>query len=171
MNHLISIALPLVLLAWVVYRRVQRTVGFQKLAPRRLRVRIGITSGIALLVLGVGYLHPIAYVGDAVGMLAGAGLALLAIQFLVFEQRDGTWYYRTHVWVESIVIVLFLARLGFRAWEMTRSGGGHQSVARLEDPFTSGAVLMFICYYLLFAIALLFKGRNLENTSGIQGAD
>lgn len=170
MNHLITIALPIVLLAWVVYRRIRRTIGFQKLVRRRLLVRVWIMAIIAALIIGIGALHPVVYLGDAAGLLAGALLAYAAARYLSFDERDGDWYYRTHVWVESTVLVLFLGRLAFRLVQSIQEGQHRQGVAQMEDPLTAGALAMFVCYYIVFAVVLLRREKKLVPRPGSESS-
>lgn len=159
-QHIISLAVLAVVFVWVIYLRVKRTIGFQRFERRRIYTRTGIFGTIGALVLASGFLHPILYAGDAAGLVAGAALALLAIRFLVFERRDEAWYYRTHVWIESVVLVLFLARLVLRVWEVMQNGG-RQNAVQAEDPFTAGAISLFVGYYIAFHIGLLRKERAL----------
>lgn len=160
-QHIVSLAVMAALLVWVIYRRIQRTIGFQRFVRRRIYTRIVIIGIIGALVLASGIAHPIVYAGDAAGAAAGAALALVALRFLVFERRENEWYYRTHVWIESVVLVLFLARLVLRVWEVIQHGG-RQSAAQAEDPLTAGAIFMFVSYYVTFSIGLLRRERTLE---------
>jgi len=164
-NHIITLAVMAVVIVWVVYRRVQRSIGFQRFVKRRIYARIAIIAVIGALMLASGVVHPIAYVGDAAGLLVGTALALVAVRYLVFEKRESDWYYRTHVWIESVVLVLFLARLVLRVWEVMQNGG-RQNAAQAEDPVTAGAIFMFVGYYIAFAIGLLRKERALEPPDG-----
>lgn len=165
MDHLAALVVPIALVAWLVYRRIRRTIGFQHYSKRRLLVRTIILAVIGALVLALGVFHPIAFAGDAGGIAAGALLAYAAARYLAFENRDGEWYYRTHVWVETIVLVLFLGRFAYRIINSVATGGqaaGGNSLARMEDPITSGALLMFVCYYVLFAAVLIRKEKELS---------
>ncbi|HUX19792.1 MAG TPA: hypothetical protein VMW69_01045 [Spirochaetia bacterium] len=164
MSHLAAYVVPIVLVAWVVYRRIRRTVGFQRFVKSRLLARSIVLGIIGALVVGAGYLRPIAFAGDAVGILAGALLAFAAIRNITFERREGDWYYRTHVWVESVVLVLFVGRLAYRIIESVAAGrhaSGTNNLSQLEDPLTAGALLMFVCYYVAFAIALIQREKKL----------
>lgn len=166
MDHLISLGLLILLPAWLVYRRIHRTIGFQKLLRRRLVVRIWIMAIIGALVVGAGVVHPLAYLGDAAGLVAGGLLAYAAVRYLTFEQRDGDWYYRTHVWVESVVLVLFLGRLVYRIVQSIQEGRHQQGAAQMADPLTSGALVMFVCYYIVFAVVLLRREWKLVHGAG-----
>ena len=166
MNHLLTYLIPFLLVAYVVYRRVQRTIGFQPLRPRLLIVRICILSVVGLVALGFGALHPIAYIGDGAGIVAGCLLGYAAVRFLSFERREGAWYYRTHIWVEAAVLVLFLGRLVFDIVVGIHQGRSRNSAAQFEDPLTAGVLLMFVCYYALFGAVLLHRERELRNAGG-----
>lgn len=168
MNHQITIVVPILLLAWVVYRRIRRTIGFQRFVRKRLLVRIWIMGIIAALVVGLGVLHPAVYLGDAAGALAGGLLAYAAARYLSFERRDGEWYYRTHAWVETVVLVLFIGRIAYRLVQSIQAGQHHQGVTRMEDPLTAGALMMFVCYYIIFAVVLLRREKKLVPDAGGQ---
>lgn len=159
-NHIMTLAVMALLVVWVVYRRIRRTIGFQRFVKHRVYVQISLISIVGVLLLASGIVHPITYAGDVAGLVAGAGLALVALRNLVFEKRENDWYYRTHVWIESAVLVLFLARLILRVWEVMQHGG-RQSASQAEDPLTAGAVFLFVSYYIAFAIGLLRRERSL----------
>lgn len=160
-QHIVSFALMAVIFVSIIYRRIRRTIGFQHFARRGVRTRIAVIGVLGALLLAAGIVHPIAYTGDAAGIVAGAVLAVVAIRFLVFERREGELYYRTNVWIESLVLVLFLARLILRFWEVAQTGG-RQNPAQTEDPLTAGAIFTFVSYYIVFAIGLLRRERKLE---------
>ena len=50
-QQIISVGLPLVIMAFVVYRRARAHIGRQKMKPTRMTVRMGI-----LTLLGIGFL-------------------------------------------------------------------------------------------------------------------
>lgn len=167
MNHLTTLVLPVLALAWVVYIRIRRTIGYQPLAVRRLRTRIVIMAVVGVLVIAAGLVHPISFAGDAGGLLAGSALALLAVRYLTFERREERWYYRTHVWIETLVLVLFLGRLLYRLFQTLHTGNASEGgAAEMEDPVTAGALFLFVCYYLLLSVALLRKHKSLETAGG-----
>lgn len=168
MNHPATLVVPIAIVVWIVYRRIKRTIGFQHYSKRRLLVRTIILSVIGALVIALGIFHPIAFAGDAAGMAAGALLAYAAIRYLTFENREGEWYYRTHVWVETVVLVLFLGRMAYRIIESVATSGHsgrNNSLAHIEDPITAGALLMFVCYYILVATVLIQKEKKLTSNT------
>lgn len=126
-------------------------------------MRTSILAVIGVLVIGIGVLHPIAYAGDAAGIVAGGLLAYAALRYLNFENRDGVVYYRTHVWVESVVLVLFLGRLAYRFIEAATAGkGSTNGLSQLENPVNAGALLLFACYYIAFSMVLIRRVGQID---------
>jgi hypothetical protein len=167
MGHSTSIAILIVVLAWAAYRRIKRTVGYQPLSVRRLRTRIIILAVIGALPLVAGVLHPFLYAAFAMGAAAGAALSLVAAHYLVFERREGKLFYRTHVWVEIVVLVLFFGRIVYRLAEVLRhppgsASAGAQPFGTLNDPLSAGALAFFLAYYIAFAWNLLVRSRRLQ---------
>jgi len=165
MNDIGHFIIPLILVLFIVYRRVKRSIGFQRFHPRRLKFRIGIFTVIGLLLLCVGFVHPILYVADALGLICGTALVLLAIRHLKFEQRGQDLYYRTHIGIETTVVALFIARLAYRllfvfSAEQTATVSDQSQLQQYGgDPWTSAIFFILITYYISFYLFLLQKGN------------
>ncbi|MBB6675501.1 hypothetical protein [Cohnella nanjingensis] len=166
MHNLGQIALPLALVAFFMYRRVRRTVGFQPYRPRRLRVRIGIFSVIGVLLIALGFLHPVVLAADAAGIACGGVLAWFAIRHSRFEMRGAELHYRTHVVIESVVIALFIGRIAYRFLILARSApavasndpNDFQQFSR--DPLTAAIFFVLIAYYVGYYVYVLRAGRK-----------
>ncbi|HTA26352.1 MAG TPA: CcdC protein domain-containing protein, partial [Bacteroidia bacterium] len=102
------------LVALILARRIRRSVGFQKYNQPLLIIRIVLFSIISLLFLAFAILYPMAFVSDGVGIIAGLILAYIATNHAQFEKRENGLYFKTHIWVEIVVITLFLARFIYR---------------------------------------------------------
>lgn len=175
MNHAISVLLPVILIGFAIYRRVRRTIGFQKLQPRRLRFRAALFAILGLLILALAVYHPIQLVGDAVGLAGGLTLAYYGIRHLRFEKREEGWFYRTHGTVEAVVLVLFIGRIAYRIIEtmlvnpgaFSGAGAGGGAGANpygdfSRDPLTSAVFFVLVSYYIRFYMHLLRKNKELE---------
>ncbi|NEW09229.1 hypothetical protein GK047_24965 [Paenibacillus sp. SYP-B3998] len=159
--------IPFLIIGFVIYRRTKRTIGFQRLSPRRLKFRLILFSLIGLIIFMLGFVHPIHFISYAIGLAAGVALGLTAIRHTRFEQRPDGWYYRTHLWVEIAVLVLFLSRIAYRLVFITVvSNSASMNPADLsqftKDPLTAGVFFVIVSYYILFLSYLLREEVKLE---------
>jgi hypothetical protein len=163
--HYVYIAL---LIGFIVYRRTKRTIGFQRLSRKRLMFRIIIFGILGLLILGFGFIHPISFVYDAIGLAGGIVLGIIAIRHTRFEKREEAWFYRTHLWVEITVLVLFLSRIAYRMLVIfTAAGSNNVNTADpsqfTKDPLTAGIFFVIVSYYVLFFGYLLREEGKLDS--------
>ncbi|CAM3139467.1 CcdC protein domain-containing protein [Paenibacillus lupini] len=159
MDNIGSYLIPLLIILFVMYRRFKRTIGFQPFQPRRLRFRIGLFSVIGVLLLATGYSHPAIYLSDALGIACGAVIAYFAIKHSRFELRDNSLFYRTHIGIETLVVLLFIGRVAFRIVDMVGNGGPvavnpamTSDTAELQhytnDPLTAITFFLLVAYYI-----------------------
>ncbi|MDF2963836.1 MAG: hypothetical protein K0S39_5571, partial [Paenibacillus sp.] len=113
-KHIALTAGFMALIAFMLYRRFKRSVGFQKLTRSRLIFRSVMFTLLGCVFLYLGMLHPINFVADAAGLAAGLVLSYYAVKHLRFEKRPDGWYYRTHIGIEVTVLVIFMSRIGYR---------------------------------------------------------
>lgn len=163
MQHLVSIVIIAAVVAWAVYRRIRRTIGFQRLSDRSLYIRCAIMIVLGGLVVVTGFAAPVTLIGDAIGVVAGIALAYAAAGHLVFEKREDGWYYRTHAWVEAVVLILFIGRLAYRFVEVFSASGRANGFQTVRDPVTAGALFSFVTYYIALAVVLLRRSRRLAS--------
>ncbi|MEK3913200.1 CcdC protein domain-containing protein [Paenibacillus sp. FSL H7-0331] len=170
MEHLGPTLLIMALIAFGIYRRLKRTIGFQKLNRKRLIFRTTIFGVLGCVFLYAGLLHPIHFIADAVGLAVGLILSYYAIKHIQFEKRDDAWYYRTHLWVEVTLIVLLLGRIVYRLLAMyyLKSDSGMTGAAAAptlesytKDPLTVGIFFVLISFYIRYFTYLLRKQREL----------
>jgi uncharacterized protein YacL len=169
MEHMGSTLLIMVIVAFAIYRRVKRTVGYQKLSRSRLIFRTVMFGLLGCVFLYVGMLHPINLVADGVGLVAGLVLAYYAIKHIRFEKREDAWYYRTTLWVEITVIVLLLGRIAYKLLSMYlynpaafESGAASSLESYTKDPLTVGIFFVLISFYIRYFTYLLGKHKELE---------
>ncbi|WP_276352559.1 CcdC protein domain-containing protein [Cohnella caldifontis] len=161
-------AIPALIILWVVYRRIRRTVGSQPFEPRRLRVRIGIFAVVGLLLLELGLQHPMIWAGDAAGTAAGCILAAFAIRHTQFERREAGLYYRTHTGIQLAVVALLLIRVVVRFANMgtyapspTADPGNQVPMqAFAGDPWTSGIFFVLVAFYVAYYLYILRQGKE-----------
>ncbi|WDL95724.1 CcdC protein domain-containing protein [Alicyclobacillus sp. ALC3] len=159
------------LVAFALYRRVRRTVGFQKFVRSRLVTRMVLFGVVGVLILAAAVVYPTVYVYDAIGALIGAGIAYYAIRTTAFERRSGEWYYRPHPWIGVILIVLFVGRLAFQVYQdsalISSAASGQaanqaQLSAYAHEPITAGIFFILIAYYIVYFAFLIRKEKHLE---------
>jgi hypothetical protein len=167
-THYIFVAL---LIGFIIYRRTKRTIGFQKLSRKRLMLRTIMFGILGLVILGLGFLHPIFFVADAVGLVGGVALGLVAIHHTRFEKREDVWFYRTHLWVEITVLVLFLGRIAYRLLFIVSSSSPNamnpaDPSQLAKDPLTAGIFFVIVSFYLLYFVYLLKEEGKLDARGG-----
>lgn len=170
MEHIGSTLLIVALIVFVMYRRVKRTIGFQKLARTRLIFRTVMFGLLGCVLLYMGLLHPINFIADAVGLAAGLVLGYYAIKHIRFEKREDIWYYRTHLWVEVTIIVLLIGRIVFKLLSVyyLPNGSGLQASAATSmdtftrDPLTVGIFFVLISFYIRYFTYLLRKHKEFD---------
>jgi hypothetical protein len=164
-------AIPALIILFVMYRRIRRTVGSQPYLPRRLRVRIGIFSVLGLLLLSLGLEQPILWAGDAVGAASGGALAVFAIRHSQFERRESGLYYRTHTGIQLAVVALLLirvvvrfAKIGSAATDPSADPANPAPMQTMAgDPWTSGMFFVLIAFYITYYLYILHRGKERLN--------
>ncbi|QGQ95525.1 hypothetical protein EHS13_11865 [Paenibacillus psychroresistens] len=176
MNSIMQMAFPFVIIAFVLYRRVKRSIGFQRFSSKRLKFRIVIFSIIGVILLAVSIIHPILILADVVGITAGAVLSYYAIRHFIYEWRDELLYTRTHIYIESTVLILFLGRVLYRVLAVFMISknlvvvqGDNQMAQYTRDPYTVGIFCVILTYYIIYNYFLIRKGKalSLEKTQAI----
>ena len=107
-----AIVIPLV--AWRLYSRFRRSVGRQKLRPKRTILSIAIMA-LALVMISMSVLH----LGAALwplpaGLVAGTVIGLLGCKLTRFETIDGEKSYTPNAWLGITVSMLLVARVAYR---------------------------------------------------------
>jgi membrane protein CcdC involved in cytochrome C biogenesis len=175
MPHGAILVLIGVLFIFSMYRRVKRTIGFQKLAKRRMIIRIVLFAIICVLFLITGYTNPTIYIFDVLGILLGGVIAYFAIRSTSFEWRKNAWYYRPNPWIGAILIVLFIGRIVYRLYQdyalignAAAKGAGSQLAQQNQlatyshDPSTTIILFVLISYYLVYYTFVIGRERHLE---------
>ncbi|TDF91841.1 DUF1453 family protein [Paenibacillus piri] len=157
------------LIAFMLYRRFKRSVGYQKLNRSRLLFRTVLFGVLGCLFLYMGTLHPMNYVADAAGLICGLALSYYAVKHLRFEKRQDGWYYRTHIGIEVAVLAVFVCRIIYRLVAVYAQAPAVQTGAAspmaqdmTRDPWTVGVFFLLIAYYLRYFIHLLRREKELE---------
>ena len=152
---------------YLLFRRIKDGIGFQQYARNKLWGKIVLFSGASALTIFISITRPVSLIGDVAGIIAGLGLTYLATRNMRFEHRKNGLYYRTSIFVELSVLLLFFARFLFRFYTVYRSVNHVQSEAYLKskilitnDPYTGAAVLVLCSYYVSYYLVVLKKGKH-----------
>lgn len=168
MNAIGQFAVPLVVIALIMYRRTKRSIGFQKLSVRRMSIRLVFFAFAAAMLLLLALKHPVMLIGYAAGAAGGLVLARYAERYFVTERRNGELYFRTHIWIESTVLALFLGRIAYRFIELavmqdfgSRMPQDPGMMAR--DPLTGGIVFVIISYYYAYYLFVIRSAKTIRD--------
>lgn len=164
---IVAIALaPLV--AWRVYSRIRRLTTRQLSRVWRHRTTLVFFPLLVLLLLLGALGHPMALLALAVGLAAGTGLGNIGVRKTSFEQVGGEYYFTPHARIGAVVALLFIGRMGWRAWEWYMSDGAitHQDFAR--SPLTLGVFGILAGYYMTYAVGLLRWRKRSEFPAAVQ---
>lgn len=148
-----AVVAPLVL--WRVYSRIRRLTTRQRSKTWRHRTTL-VFFPLLILLLAAASLQtaPLALLGIAGGLPLGALLGRFAGARTRFEQVGDDYYFTPHAPVGMLVALLFIGRMGYRAYEYYALG----SFAHHE--FVTSPLTLFIFgilagYYMTFAAGLL----------------
>lgn len=167
-----SFIIILLLVAFGIYRRVRRNVGWQLLNERRLKVRSIIFLVIGLIFLAEGAFHLVSLISDIIGIGLGAALAYYGAGLTRYEQRKGNWFFMPNTWIGIGVIVLFLGRLAYRLYivftmEKTIAashGTTPPNMSTFSNSWTSGLLLIMFAYYVFYYTIVIRKHKDFPHS-------
>lgn len=147
-----AVLAPLVL--WRMYSRIKRLTSRQRSKVWRHRTTLVFFPLLVLLLAAASLQTPVALAALAAGLPLGFLLGRFASSRTQFEQVGGEYYFTPHAPVGMLVALLFIGRMGYRAYEYYALG----SLAHHE--FVTSPLTLFIFgilagYYMTFAAGLL----------------
>lgn len=160
------IAVPLIV--WRMYSRIRRLVGRQPLRPWRSRIAMVVFPLLALAA-GLGALrHPPSLAALAAGLAGGALLAVLALRLTSFEDTASGYFYTPNAHIGIGLSLLFVARIGYRLFEIFQTGGAAGPGAMQDfgaSPLTLSVFGMMAGYFSAYAAGLLRwrRRQSLQN--------
>jgi hypothetical protein len=161
----VVILITLVLL--LVARRIQHSIGFQQYRQTTLTVRMVLFVLFALSLLSGGLVTPSLLIPNGIGIIAGLVLAYIATNHTQFEKRGEGLYFKTHIWVEIVVITLFVVRFSYRLYVMRDMFQPGQTeldpqtkIAYMHDSFTGFIFLTFCTYYIGYYSFILKEAKK-----------
>jgi hypothetical protein len=174
MTSLTPVILVLVVL-FVLFRRVRSLITRQKIRPTAMLVRMGIFLVLGGLVLGFALAQPLILGSAVVGLALGAGVAWVGLRLTRIETLPDGVYYTPNKYIGLGVFALFLLRLVYRLAVVVTTEGGfppQPGTAPLDnvlsqyssDPLTTAIYFILIGYYAWYYGVLLLRFRNLPST-------
>jgi hypothetical protein len=167
-----------VLVPLMLYRRFRRNFGRQRLAPARRRLVIFIVLGALILTQALMLRSVPLFLGDSIGALLGAALAVWGASRTRFIEEKGQLYYVPHTYTGIAVSALFLGRLIYRFAQLYAVPGiatpGTAATPAIGDgtmpsgpaamgqsPLTAGILFVLIGYYVCYYGLVLRKSKHI----------
>jgi hypothetical protein len=148
-----AVLAPLVL--WRVYSRIKRLTTRQRSQVWRHRTTLVFFPLLVLLLAALSLqTAPVAIAGLGAGLALGIVLGRIASAGTKFEQVGGEYYFTPHAPIGMLVALLFIGRMGYRAYEYYALGSfaHHEFVT---SPLTLCIFGILAGYYMTFAAGLL----------------
>lgn len=163
-----------VLAVLLIYRRLRRSFGRQRIRPVRMNLRI-----VILIVLGCSLL-PMALkssqflMSGLAGLVAGIALGVWGAERTRYQSYNGQLHYVPHTYTGVAVSLLFVGRLVYRiveVYSMERSSGssgadvmsqGFAAPTMIRSPLTEGLLFAVIGYYVCYYGMVLWKSKRVS---------
>ena len=163
------IGIIILLLVYRIFKRVRRSIGWQQLNKKRMRISTVIFFIIGVLLLFEGGTKPLILTSDAIGILIGIGLAYFASIKTNFEMRNGSWFYNTNIWISGTVTLLFFGRLIYRIYDIYSIEKLHglqndavtSRLQSMASGWSAGLMLIKFAYYIVFNLFMFKKVKML----------
>lgn len=166
---------PILLIAIAIIIRIRHSLGFQLYRPVAAIMRMAVCAFILFLMFSLAIrFHPETLIYNAGGIIPGLVLSYLGVRHLAIEERKDGLYYRTHVWVEVGILVLFFVRLAWRFYEIYGTMGNlppEQIAGQLryeKDPITGVIISIFCTYYIGYFMYLILQVNKSRKSGKIQ---
>lgn len=150
---------------WIVYRRMRRSFGRQRVKDGLMWLRVGILTLLAA-VIGAQIARDVDLLGILLaGIACGAVLGYFGLRHTKFEVTAEGRFYTPHTYIGLAVTALFVGRLLYRYLGMYN--GLASPATRAEDlaaiyrhsPFTLAVIGAVVGYYVLYCIGVLQRTR------------
>jgi hypothetical protein len=154
----------------LMYRRVRRSFGRQSVNTARLSIRATVLGLLGVLLATAVWRDYHLVTALALGIVAGAILALVGLRHTRFETTGQDRFYTPHTYIGVLVLALFVGRLVYRlAVNSTAApalhgaaGGAPNPLAMYgHNPLTLTIIGLPIGYYVLYNLGVLRKSRAL----------
>ncbi|MGA9335921.1 MAG: DUF1453 domain-containing protein [Rudaea sp.] len=152
-------------IAWMLYRRVRRNIGRQRITPKRMLVRIGIFSVIGVMFLVTSMRDAQLAEAMIAGLAAGAFLAWFGLRHTKFEITPQGSFYTPHTYIGLFVSALLLGRIAYRflmvypAMHAAAQSNADPFAAYQKSPLTLAIFGLLVGYYVAYYAGVLGKSR------------
>ena len=177
-QHFISALIPTVFVFFIMYRRVRRNFGRQKLNRGYMIFRMVLLCVVGVLMLIPTFFSQELAVMTLVGAGVGVGLAIWAAKHTKFMREDGVLYYLPHTYTGMVVTALFVGRLAYRVFVMSQPHmmgsvtmdmnpgmGDFGSFSSIyHNPWTRLVFFILIGYYVYYYWYVLHESKNLKDS-------
>ncbi|HSN16724.1 MAG TPA: hypothetical protein VLV87_00825 [Gammaproteobacteria bacterium] len=174
-QHLIGSLMTIGVVLLILYRRVRRNFGRQRLNRGYMIFRMVLLCVLGALLLIPTFFSREVLVMTLIGGAIGLGLAIWAAKHTRFLKEDGVLYYIPHSYTGIVVTALFVGRLMYRVVVLSQSG---YSVATMDthmgpgdlggmggiyhNPVTRLIFFVLIGYYVYYYWFVLRESKNLK---------
>jgi hypothetical protein len=148
-----AVLAPLVL--WRVYSRIKRLTTRQRSKTWRHRTTLVFFPLLLLLLAAASLQAPIALAGMGAGLAVGVILGRIGSKGTRFEQQGDEYYFTPHAPIGMLVALLFLGRMGYRAYQVLEANGQLAHHEFVTSPLTLCIFGVLAGYYMTFAAGLL----------------
>ena len=144
------------LIAWSIYRRTRRSIGKQKLRPRRVIIRLVLFAVSGLFVILYGLLNPLILLGYGAGIAGGVALGLVGLRLTRFETTEEGHFYTPDTRIGVSISLLLTGRIIYRMAVLRDTSA---AVAAGHPPAMNSPLTFFIAgltfgYYIVYYIGL-----------------
>jgi hypothetical protein len=155
----------------LVYRRLRRSFGPQRIRPIRMNLRIGILILLAGSLVPLARSNPFLF-AELAGLVIGVALGVWGAQRTRFQTRDGQLHYVPHTYTGIVVSLLLVGRLAYRLvifYSMGRANGSSPdfgqdftSPTMVKSPFTVALLFVVIGYSVCYYSMVLWKSKRIS---------
>jgi hypothetical protein len=157
----------------LVYRRLRRSFGRQRLRPVRMRLRIGILVLLGCSLLPAAMRSGQFLTGELVGIVVGIGLGVWGVRHTKYQTFEGQLHYIPHTYTGLVVSLLFVGRLAYRVMSIYAQGHadgqnhmdamqGLGSPTMMKSPLTVGLLFVVVGYYVCYYSMVLWKSKRIS---------
>ncbi|MDR3565995.1 MAG: DUF1453 family protein [Negativicutes bacterium] len=172
MQHTVLVSIIILFILFRIYRRIRKIGDFQKFVKWRMLARITMMAVIGVILLFTGLPNPVMYLFDSVGILLGGIVSYFAIQTSSFEWREDDWFYSQNPRISMFLIVLFVGRIAYKAYQVYAPSSASQGpfaqsvpfVNYSRDPSTGVILFILITYYVVYYTFLLRTQRQMKTS-------
>lgn len=157
----------------LVYRRLRRSFGRQRVQPVRMGLRIVLLTVVGLSLLPAAARSSASLVAEPCGLALGLILGWWGARQTRYQRDDGRLYFVPHTYTGLAVSALLIGRLVFRVVEWRSQGpSGVPGSAPMPEafapgmmtrsPLTVGMLFVVIGYYVCYYGLVLWKSKHLQ---------